>query len=342
MQWSKLSDEELLGLRIRDLDLKLEDSDVYPWVQKVFEEMRAAGLTFSPRIYFGDEWFSPEGLNAVAIPFFLAHPRLRELERKFMLDCEGDIETKFQKLFRHELGHAFDHNFKVSKRRLWIKIFGSPKKEYRPETYRPRPYSKNFVDNIGGGYAQAHPDEDFAETFAVWLDPHSNWKMRYRKWGAYKKLQYVDKLALEFNGKTAWPPIGRMISDARYLTSTLKHYYEKKRRSFAEEYPDFYDKDLLKIFARSDECLSSKSAARFLRQNQKAIIQSMAHWTGERKATVGEIFKRIAKRADVLSLKIPDDESRVLLDLAAFFATLLSHYLLTGHFRRNLRGQTKL
>ncbi|MDB5038437.1 MAG: hypothetical protein JWQ35_1965 [Bacteriovoracaceae bacterium] len=335
--WAQIPEEELLKLRIKDLSLDLETSDIFPLVKGVLQELEAKELHLKPRIYFGDEWFSPEGVGAIAIPFFLAHPRLRTLEKKMMLECEGEDSLEFKKFFRHELGHAFDHAFKVSRRSSWVKIFGSPKKEYQPETYRPRPYSKNFVHNIGRWYAQAHPDEDFAETFAIWLDPNSDWKNSYKDWGAYKKLSYIDRLSEEFKNKKTFPARGKMISDANYLQSTLLRYYEKKRRHFAEDYPDFYDKDLLRIFLpKTEESLKFESASSFMKRNRKKIIGTIAHWTGEKKTTISDLTSRLIKRCAELKLVVPDEEAEVLLETSAFLATLVSHYLFTGHFRRTI------
>ena len=119
--------------------------------------------------YLGDEWFSPAGSPAIAIPFYLAHPRLKTLEMHQMLQVEGGTPEWCQQLLRHESGHAIDHAYRFSSRDDWHAVFGSPETEYSPETYQPRPYSKGFVRNLPNWYAQAHPDEDFAETFAVWL-----------------------------------------------------------------------------------------------------------------------------------------------------------------------------
>ena len=77
----------------------------------------------------------------------------------------------------------------------WVEVFGNRDVEYQPETYRPRPYSKSFVRHLPNWYAQAHPDEDFAETFAVWLAlPVEEWRSQYRGWKALKKLEYVDAM----------------------------------------------------------------------------------------------------------------------------------------------------
>ncbi|MGA0163725.1 MAG: putative zinc-binding metallopeptidase [Bdellovibrionota bacterium] len=336
-----LNENEILKLRIKDLPLHLEASDVYPWVQEVLHELEAKSLNFRPRIYFGDEWFSPEGQNAIAVPFFLAHKKLRQLEKKMMLECEGDTEESFKRLFRHELGHAFDHAFGVSRRKSWQKIFGSNKKPYTPESYRPRPYSKNFVRNISETYAQAHPDEDFAETFACWLDPQSDWRNKYKSWGALKKLVFVDKLCGEFKNRVAPPAKGKMLCDARYLQSNLERYYQRKRKAFEDDYPDFYDKDLVQIFAQ----IPSKSfipttgtalikASSFMRKQRRDILKTISLWTKERKITISKIYDKLIDRANELDLVLSKDIHQTSIELTAFLSTLVSHYRFTGHFKR--------
>lgn len=330
MDWTKLNDEALLQTRIRDLGLQLEETDVFPAVQEVLGELEDKGLVFDTRIYLGDEWFSPEGQSAVAIPFFLAHPRLRQLERKMMLECEGEDGEEFRKLLRHEFGHAFDHAFQTSSRRSWKKLFGSNKKAYEPNNYRPRPYSRNFVQNVSECYAQAHPDEDFAETFAVWLDPKSDWKNRYKGWGAIKKLQYVDELTKEFQGVKALAPRGRLLSDARNLRSTLKRYYVRKRNAFQEDYPGYYDRDLKEIFSKEGEI----SATQFLRENRKTLLDTTAEWTGEKKIIIGELIDKLYMRCRALKLRCQSGDASYQLKMMAFLTSLVTNYRTTGRLRR--------
>src|SRR5579862_1853522 len=252
--WAALKDEELLAMRICDLGVRIEGSEVEPRVRQVCQELEARGVTLRPDCYLGDEWFSPEGACAIAIPFYLAHPRLKALELRLMLEVEGGTAEWCQMLLRHECGHAVDHAYKFSARPAWQSIFGSPETEYTPETYTPRPYSRSFVRHLPNWYAQAHPDEDFAETFAVWLSsPSDEWRARYHGWRAAAKLEYVDTLMNEARKKAplVTPGRGRRRADASKLTSTLAHYYAARRKLSAEEYPDFYDADLRRIFAQS-------------------------------------------------------------------------------------------
>ena len=162
-----LSDTDILKLKFKEISLSIKDTEVFEHVQQLNSELEAKGLTFKPHIYFGDEWFSPEGMNAISVPFYLANSKLRHLEKSLMLDVEGGNKDWFMKLIRHEAGHCFDHCYRFSKRKLWQSYFGSPNEDYQPDTYRPQPYSKSYVKHLDNWYAQAHPEEDFAETFAV-------------------------------------------------------------------------------------------------------------------------------------------------------------------------------
>src|SRR5262249_46152809 len=140
----------------------------------------------------------------IGIPFYLAHPRLIELEKKMMLEAEGETDDWCMRLLRHEAGHAICYAYHLQRKPGWKKLFGDPAQEY-PETYRFRPYSKNYVRHLEQCYAQFHPDEDFVETFAVWLTPGLDWRQQYKGWGALQKLEFVDKLMGGVRGLS--PPV---------------------------------------------------------------------------------------------------------------------------------------
>ncbi len=202
--WTALKDDELLQKRICDLGVHIAGSELEGRIAQLYDELAAHGLAFRPACYLGDEWFSPAGSPAIAIPFYLAHPRLKTLEMHQMLQVEGGTPEWCQQLLRHESGHAIDHAYRFSSRDDWRAVFGSPETEYSPETYQPRPYSKGFVRNLPNWYAQAHPDEDFAETFAVWLSmTPEQWREQYRGWKALDKLEFVQCLMEEAQEHTA-------------------------------------------------------------------------------------------------------------------------------------------
>lgn len=333
--WASLKDEELLALRICDLNVHIEGSDLEPGIRQLHDDLAARGVAFRPECYLGDEWFSPEGRAAIAVPFYLAHPRLRSLELRQMLEVEGGTAEWRQMLLRHECGHAIDHAYQFSKRKDWQEVFGSPEVEYTPETYTPQPYSRGFVQNLPNWYAQAHPDEDFAETFAVWLaHPAEQWRHRYQGWKAVEKLEFVERLMRE---SAAAKPIsrgGRKISEARKLRTTLARYYAGRRKLYAEDFPDFYDDDLRSIFANGEP--SGEGAARFMRRHRAALISSIVQWTGQRKYTVNMLVQKLILRCQKLKLKAPADAARLHFELASYLAALVTNHFYTGRFKRSV------
>jgi hypothetical protein len=187
--WAALPDDKLLDVRMCDLGgLSIEATDVEHRITSVHKELKARGVRFRPRYWLSDEWFTPDGVPGVAIPFYLAHPRLAKLELAQMLEVEGADETVCLRILRHEVGHALDNAYDLRRRPTRRRLFGNPTTEY-PEYYTPRPYSKSYVHHLDHWYAQSHPDEDFAETFAVWLE-NPDWVTHYAGWRRCGKLEY--------------------------------------------------------------------------------------------------------------------------------------------------------
>ena len=333
--WVALKDEEILALRICDLGVRIEGSELEARIGQMHDELAARGVTIRPHCYLGDEWFSPQGVPAIAIPFCLAHPRLKSLELHQMLEVEGGTAESCQMLLRHESGHAIDHAYQFSSRPDWQRIFGSPETEYTPETYTPQPYSRSFVRHLPNWYAQAHPDEDFAETFAVWLAMTTEeWRTRYRGWNALEKLEYVHSLMQDAAGR---PPVvtnGRRISDARKLRKTLARHYAARRKLYAEDFPDFYDADLRAIFANGEP--GGESAARVMQKYRASLVASIVQWTGQRKYTVNVLVRKLILRCRELKLSAPRDPMRLHFELAAYLASLVTNHLYTGRFKRSV------
>ena len=333
--WSAFKDEELLALRICDLDVRIESSELQPRIEQLNRELAARGVSLRPDCYLGDEWFSPEGVPAISIPFYLAHPRLKALELHQMMEVEGGTPEWCQMLLRHECGHAMDHAYRFSSRPDWRGVFGSPETEYAPETYRPQAYSRSFVRHLPNWYAQAHPDEDFAETFALWLgSAPEDWRRRYRGWKALEKLEYVHTLMTE---AAASPPVvtrGRRISEARKLRTTLARHYAARRKLYAEDFPDFYDADLRAIFDHGEP--GGEPAAAMMRRHRGALIASIVQWTGQRKYTVSMLVRKLMVRCRALKLTVPKDTVRLNFELASYLASLVTNHLYTGRFKRSV------
>jgi Putative zinc-binding metallo-peptidase len=333
--WVALPDDELLELRIRDLGVHIEGSELEPRVAKLYAELESRGLRPKPLCYLGDEWFCPDGVPAIAIPFYLAHPRLKQLELHQMMEIEGGTPEWCAQLLRHECGHALDHAYRFSSRAKWRRVFGSPDVEYEPERYRPRPYSRSFVRHLPNWYAQAHPDEDFAETFAVWLgSTPEEWRARYRGWKALEKLEYVDALMREAARKPPTVTGGRLRAEASKMRSTLAHHYAARRKLWEQDQPGFYDADLRRIFG--PEPVDGGTAAAFMRWKRKAIVASVVRWTGQRKYVVDELAGKLVQRCSELGLYARVDEVSLALEVGAYLATLVTHHLYTGRFKRSV------
>ena len=325
-----MSDEQLLQMRICDLKLKIAGTELESRIDKFYAELAAKGIAVKPLCYLGDEWFCPEGSTTIAIPFYLAHPRLKKLEEKMMMEVEGGTESWCMRLLRHEMGHVLNHAYLLEKDRQWQKMFGPASLEYS-ESFRAQPYSRRFVRHLEGYYAQSHPEEDFAETVAIWLTPDLDWRQQYRGWKALQKLEYVDELMHKLAGR---PPVvlsKARISDASRLRSRLEAHYKRRRRIYAQEFPDFFDADLKKLFVDPDAAPNGERASVFLRRSAKLILSAVSAWTGEPKFTINRLLRELTDRCTELDLRLKAPSAAV--EIAAYLATLACHYRLTGKFK---------
>jgi hypothetical protein len=329
----KLSEEELLSLRLCNLTLAIEGTWLQGCVNELYKELKDKGLQFTPECYLADEWLAPDKEPVIGIPFFLAHPSLMKLERKMMMDVEGGTKDWCMKLLRHEAGHAVNYAYQLYRRKKWREVFGFFSQEYE-DTYRFRPYSRNFVKHLEDYYAQYHPDEDFAETFAVWLTPKLNWKKRYKGWKALQKIQYVDEVMNKVKDKEPVITKGKKSWQASKLRSTLRSYYKKKRHFWAEDFPDFHDSNLKRMFIQDEE----KSAElplvyKVIRKYRKHIRNAVSAWTGEKKYFIDDLMETLIERSKHLHLHTQEDESISVLKISTYITTSIMNDLYTGSFR---------
>ncbi len=178
---SKLSDKELLQNRLCDLPLELSNIPFSNELKQLGQELKSKGIDFSPRVWIAEDWYSPDGSAGFAIPLYLCHERLTKLQKKHVGFIEGQTRNEFLKLIRHETAHALDNAFYLRKNKKRQALFGLTSTPY-PLSYDFNPNSIDYVIHLKDHYAQAHPDEDWAETFSVWLNPKSNWKNKYKNW----------------------------------------------------------------------------------------------------------------------------------------------------------------
>ena len=299
-----ISEEKLLDLRIRDLPVRVKDTWVQRCVYRLYEELEARGLTrLRPHVWPGTEWFSPDGVPGIAVPFYLLHPRLIELERKNMLTVEGGTEATCMRILRHEAGHCIDAAYRLHRRKRWRQLFGSFTVKY-PATYRPDPSSRNYVLHLPLYYAQAHPAEDFAETFAVWLTPSSRWRQQYQGWPAMHKLQYVDEQMAEISDQT--PPVRstKHMEPIAEVNTTLREHYRLKRMLYIDEWPDFYDDDLRRLFSDQAAYRKQPTAASFLRAHRSHIRKAVSNWTDVHPYTIDQVLGDMVDRCRELKLRL--------------------------------------
>ncbi|HWP99684.1 MAG TPA: putative zinc-binding metallopeptidase [Vicinamibacterales bacterium] len=330
--WASWPDEKLLDLRICDLGLTLAGSPLEPRLAQLDQELAARGLRFRPHYWLSDEWFTPDGVPGIALPFYLAHPRLARLEEAQMLEVEGGTPEWCMRILRHEAGHAIDNAYQLRRRARRLQLFGYSSRSY-PEYYTPKPYSKSFVLHLDSWYAQSHPDEDFAETFAVWLTPDSDWRARYKGWPALRKLEYMDELMAEIADQ---PPIvrtRRRVDPISRIRRTLRTHYARKREHYGVSHPDFYDRDLRRLFSNAPEHASNMPAARFIARVRKEARRLVAEWTGEYQYTIDRVIELMMARCRELKLRLRTPEEVARRDFIVLLTVQTMNYLHSGRHR---------
>jgi hypothetical protein len=322
---------ELLSKPIRDLGLKLEGSSVERYVHQLYRELERKGLRkFRPLVYLSDEWGCPSEEPVIGIPFYLADPKLQKLEREM-----NDLEDSRQIMMymRHEAGHAFNYAYELFKTEEWRNLFGSFRKPYR-DAYKPIPFSRRFVRHMEGWYAQKHPDEDFAETFAVWMTPRSNWRKRYKGWDAMAKLKYMDRIAKKFGDVEPLKPQGHTDITVEEMEDTVEQFYEShafEQRDAGELLLDTDLQDIFNVSARKRNGV--RPAQEFLRENRKLIVDKIGYWSGVQRPLVRNLVESIERRAGELHLRVEVScEKQALAEIIVFITALAMNYLTRGKF----------
>jgi hypothetical protein len=329
--WPGLSDETLLDVRLCDLGLTIEGTELEPRIAQLNAELDARGLV-RPHYWLSDEWFTPDGIPGIAIPFYLAHPRLARLELTQMLEVEGGDPQACLGILRHEAGHVVDNAYELRRRPRRRRLFGPPATVY-PEYYTPKPYSKSFVQHLDHWYAQSHPDEDFAETFAVWLDPASMWAARYGGWPALRKVEYMDRLMAELSHTRPRVTSRRTVDPLPRLRKTLREHYRHKREHYGLDHPDFYESDLRNLFSDAPQYARHPSAARFVRKIRKEVRSTVASFTDSYQYTIDQLIEKIIERCRELNLRLTDDEASTKTDFMVFLTVQTMNYLHSGRHR---------
>jgi hypothetical protein len=330
--WADWPDDKLLEMRMCDLGVSIEGTDLEARIAQLTAELRGRHLRFRPHFWLSDEWFTPDGVPGIAIPFYLAHPRLARLELAQMLEVEGAEPEACLRILRHEAGHAIDNAYLLRRRPTRRRLFGVPATPY-PEYYTPKPYSKSFVHHLDHWYAQSHPDEDFAETFAVWLDPKSMWATRYAGWPAQRKLEYMDRLMREVARRRQVVRSKRKVDPLSRVRKTLGEHYKKKREHYGLDHPDFYDSDLRNLFSDLPAYAKNMAAARFVSRIRKEVRTTVASFTDTYQYTIDQLLEKIIIRCRELNLRLSDAEEATKADFTVFLTVQTMNYLHSGRHR---------
>jgi pimeloyl-CoA synthetase len=323
--------QEILTKPIRELGLKLEGSPLERFVQQLYRELDRKGLKkFRPLCYLTDEWGCPSGEPVIGIPFYLADPKLARLEKEM-----NDLEDSRQIMMylRHEAGHAINYAYALYKTPEWKEMFGPFRRPYRDQ-YRPVPFSRQFVRHMEGWYAQKHPDEDFAETFAVWLTPRSRWRERYKNWPAMQKLRYVDRMARRVGNVDPVHPQGDTDITVEEMESTVAEFYESVLSQQPSPGDLALDIDLEDIFNVSKRKRKGvRPAVDLLRENHQSLVNKLTYWTGVQRPLVRKLVESVETRVAELGLKAETSREREYLTEITVYATALAmNYVARGKF----------
>ncbi len=325
--WARWPVERLLKTRICDLDLRIEGTALEARIAQLQDELDRRGLRIRPYYWLSDEWFTPAEMTGVAIPFYLAHPRLIPLQRNRTHEVAGANHAWCMKILRHEVGHVVDHAYRLHLRRRRQRLFGLSSKNY-PMHYRPNPYSRRHVQHLYYWYAQSHPDEDFAETFAVWLSPRIDWRRRFAGWPALSKLEYMDTLMAELAGVAPGTRSRARPEPVEKITRTLAEHYTLYRGTTGSLYPAFYDADLLELFSR-ERGRGRQHASAFLRQLKPELVRQLEPWLGEHRYQLNHVLQDVIGRCRELDLLVVGSPSKT----RSALAVLLTKHTMNALFR---------
>ncbi len=322
--------EPLLQARIKDLKLHLAGTPLERMIQQLYAELEAKGIALRPECYLSDQWGCPSGVPVIGIPFYLADPNLHSIEEA--LGGGAETEREIMMYLRHEAGHCLNYAYKLFETDEWRKQFGDYATPYNEE-YKPHPFSRKYVVHISGWYAQKHPDEDFAETFAVFLTPGSDWEKRYKGWGALKKLHYVESIAKTL-GQT--PPLVTLDEhdvDVSEMEETVFDHY--LQRNMAERFDaklgEHLDQDLLQLFEPAGS--TATSAETLIRAERQALLHAVTQYSGVSRPVVSGLLTHILDRTAALDLTVQREKARdYLARLSSLLTALSMNYLYTNRF----------
>jgi hypothetical protein len=336
---ARFHESTLWSTPIRDLGLTIDGTRLEPILLEFGGELARAGLTrVRPRFYLSTEWGVPFGTVAIAIPFYLAHPDLTALHAERVGHVEGFDRADILRYLRHEMGHVVNYAYRLYDEEEWVKQFGSITQPYAEE-YRPEPFSRRYVRHLPGWYAQKHPDEDWAETFAVWMTPGLDWRRQYAGWPvASAKLAYCERLMAAIHEREPLVTAAELDEDVGEIEYSLDHYY-RDHTSDHDELPPGLDGALLAIFEDlgDGEELSPGEplapAAALIRRLEPELLANVFRWTGHFPERTRVLLRYLAERAAQLQPGYPRPrETAATVALTTLVTGLAMNYVQRGSY----------
>jgi hypothetical protein len=314
---------ELLAKQISALGLTVRGSRVERLVSRLDDELGARGIVFRPPVYLSDEWGCPDGSPIIGVPFYLADERLEWIEEEHAGSVEGDEEA--MRYLRHEAGHAMNYAFRIHERPDFESTFGNYARPYR-EHYAANPLSRDHVRHILGWYAQKHPDEDFAETFAVWLTPDLDWRTEYADWPALHKLEWLDDVMRSIADRV---PDASLVTEDDMPVEAMhwtvgEHYSADDMLALGDGRQ--FDRDLTRIFARVHIAENGEHAASYLARHEPELVARIGYWAGVSPGAVRSLLRALRARATAMDLRVLEREATSLIELTSFGTAVLLHW----------------
>ncbi|HET7599665.1 MAG TPA: hypothetical protein VFK09_05210 [Gemmatimonadales bacterium] len=332
-------ESNLWSTPIRDLGLTIEGTRLAPIIAEFEEELRRIGLTrLKPRFYLSSEWGVPFQTVAIAIPFYLARPDLTALHAEQTGHVEGFNRPDILRYLRHEMGHVVNYAYRLYDEEDWIRHFGSITQPYE-EDYRPEPFSRRYVRHLPGWYAQKHPDEDWAETFAVWMTPGLDWRKEYEAWpDALAKLYCCDRIMAPLAECDPLVTDAELDEDVAELDYSVGEYYEDLAPG-SPEFPPGLDGSLRAIFEELDEGDERgadgplRPAAELIAKLERELMANVYRWTGHFPERTRVLLRHLAARADALNLGYaPGHEMQAALGLTTLTTALAMNHVRHGTY----------
>ena len=330
---------EILNKRICDFDLRIEGGPLEKVIERFRRELAERGITkLQPAFYLTDEWGVSEGTVAIGIPFYLADGRLRRVQQARSGIVEGKDDEDILRYLRHEMGHVVNYAYQLYEDYDWTALFGPMSRPYTDE-YRSVPFSPAFVRHLPGNYAQKHPDEDWAETFAVWMTPGSDWTSRYQDASAaLAKLLYCERVMTDIRDREPYVTLTVVDTDVREIQKTVAQFYDEGEIQ-GVALPRSLDGDLRGIFSPYEAQAGDTDAGRvakassLIRRHEDEMADAVYWWTGMDHELTYALLDHVADRAERMDLGYPlAHRDRVLVQLAAFLTTLAMNYVYRGSF----------